>query len=463
MAGRWKVRVSRGVDLRTEFSSNVFLQEADDTQQDTMLGARIRINMSRQGSRASANIRYAPELQLFVQGTQSNRIVHFLNATGDVELIKRLFGIRASARAGQSIIDPNAPFTQDDFNNPDNITDTYSLSINPYILPIRLGDFAVLSMGIDYSYVVNSDSGVQDSLGRDVTINVASGRAFDRFTWDLSTRHTLVSYEDDDDDDLFANLNASANYRINSKWQLNSVFGYDDNDVRTTRDINGFFWRLGATFRPNSRASFAFGVGERYNSTDFSFDASYRHRRSAWTANYTRNLQTARDEFLDRAIFPLVDEFGNPIEDPTLDPESYRLVPGATLDDTVFIADRFNLGWGWTRRRLSLSLNVGFVRRDDLRIDSVTRDGILNFNLGRRLSARSSAGFNGRWLNHVDESISLNDYHQWSAAMSYDRRLSRYMNMNLAYRITVRDAENGNDFAEDRITLLFYAARDYTP
>ena len=463
MAGRWKVRVSRGVDLRTEFSSNVFLEGADDRQQDTMLGARLRINMSRRGSRASANISYSPELRIFLQGTQSNRIVHFLNATGDVELIKRLFGIKASAKAGQSIIDPNASFTQDSFTNPDNVTDTFSLSISPYILPVRLGDFAILSMGINYSIVVYSDSGVQDSLGRDATINLASGRAFDRFTWDLSTRHTLVSYEDEDDNEIFANLTASANYRINRKWQLNSVFGYDNNDVNTTRDINGFFWRLGATYRPNARASFAASVGERYNSTDFSFNAKYRHRRSAWTADYSRNLQTARDEFLERAIFPLTDEFGNPIEDPTLDPYSYQNVPGAALDDTVFIADRFNLGWDWSRRRVNLSVKIGFVRRDDLRLDKVTRDGIVNFNLDRTLSARSSVGLNGSWLNHEDESTSLNDYRQWSAAMSYNRSLSRYMNVNLAYRITVRDAESGDDFAEDRITLLFYAARDHTP
>ena len=273
----------------------------------------------------------------------------------------------------------------------------------------------------------------------------------------------MVSYEDRDDDELFANLTASANYRISRKWQLNSVFGYDNNDVRTTRDINGFFWNLGATYRPLSRASFAVSVGERYNSTDVSLDASYRYRRSAWTVSYSRNLQTARDEFLERNIFPLTDELGNPIEDPTLDPGSYQLVPGAALDDTVFISDRFNLGWAWSRRRTNLGLDVSLVRRDDLTINNVTRDGILSFNLGRRFSAKSSANLNANWLNHVDESTSLNDYRQWSAAISYNRSLSRYMNMNLAYRITVRDSESGNDFAEDRISLFLYAARDYTP
>lgn len=447
-AGRWKVR--KGLDINAEYSGNVFL-EAADTQKDMMLSTRARLNVTRRGGRASASISYAPELRYFVNGTQGNQVVHHLNAVGDIELIERVFGIRASARAGQTIIDPNQPFTQDSFTNPDNVTDTYSLSIKPYLLPIRLGDYATLDMGINFGVVVNSASEVQDSLGRDASVNLASGPYFTRFTWNLASQHTLTSYENEDGDEIFANLTASANYRLSRKWQLNSNFGYDNNDVRTTRDINGFFWRLGATYTPHSRASLAVGVGERYNSADYNLAFSYRHRNTAWSANYSRDLQTARDEFLERAIFPETDQFGNPITDPTLDQATYQLLPGAPLNETVFIADRFNLGMSWRRRRTSLSLNTAYVRRDDLRIDNVTRDWSFSLNLGRGLSPKSSANLSGSWLNHIDDMEGDNDYQQWAAGLNYSYRMSQHMSMNLGYQYTIRDARSGDDFSEDRL------------
>jgi len=460
MAGRWKVRGTKGLDLNTEFSSNVFLDGADDETADSVISARGRLNISRRGSRASVNISYAPELRYYVRGDRDPEIVHFLNANGDIELIERLFGISANARAGQRVIDSNRAFTQDGITNPDNITDTYSVTLSPYLLPIRLGDYAVFELNANYSLVLNSDSDVQDSRGRNATLKLTSGRYFNRLTWSLETQHSIDSYDNRGDDEVFSNLAASLNYYLSRSWQLNSSFGYDDNNVNTTRDINGGFWRLGATYTPHSRASLSAGLGERYNSEDYYLDFSYRHRRIRWFANYDRNIQTAQDEFLERNIFPDEDVFGDPVLDPTLDESSYEVVPGAPLTDTVYISDRLNLGLDWSRRRTNLSLNAGYVRRDDLRIDSITRDWSLRFRLGHRLSPRSSASLNGRWFQRLDDSLEDNDYQQWSGGVSYSYRMSQRMSLGLFYRFTRRDADNGEDFEEDRLGLSLVADYD---
>ncbi len=47
------------------------------------------------------------------------------------EVIDRRLGVRANARAGQRIIDRNQGFAGDGITNPDNVTNTYSLSISP--------------------------------------------------------------------------------------------------------------------------------------------------------------------------------------------------------------------------------------------------------------------------------------------------------------------------------------------
>jgi uncharacterized protein (PEP-CTERM system associated) len=459
-ASRWKTRANIGFTVDT-YSGNVFFDDPneDERDQEVVLRLRPRFHATRQGGRARASISYVPELRYYVNATQSNEIVHFLNASGDVEAIERRLGIRASARAGQQVIDPAQASTEDGVINPDNITNTYSFSISPYLYPIRFGRYATLNIATDIGFVANQDA--QDSRASSASISLVSGPEFGRFFWSIASSARFTDYEDETDN-TFANVNLGLGYHLDRQWTVRADIGKDNNDVQTTRDIDGLTWRLGVDYRPNPRASMSLGYGERYNSQNFDMDFNYRHKRSSWRASYARTLQTANDAFLQRDLFPTEDFSGTLIEDPTLDSGSLDIITdGPALDSTVSIVDSFNLGYSSSYRRTDFGIDTRYNRRDNLQRAEVTKTLTVGLNATRRLTPKASLDARVAYLTYSNENQDNNDYDQWTGSLGYSYSLSENWNLNLAYRVTVRDGSDpARDFTEDRISLNLISSYD---
>ncbi len=449
-AGRWQV--TKNIGLGTDYTGNVFLEPEDGAREkELVLSLLPRISASRSGARASANISYAPQLRYFTQGTQSNDIVHFLNASGDVEVIERRLGIRANARAGQRIIDRNQGFAGDSITNPDNITNTYSFSIAPYLLPIRFGRYATLSVDTGIQYVANQDA-VNSDVG-DISFSLVSGPKFQRFNWSLASSYRTTRF-DDDTSSSFGAVSVGLGYRIDREWRVNATLIQDNNDVDTTRDINGLGWDLGFDWTPSQRTSLSFGLGRRYNSENYRLNFQHRHKKTTWSASYQRTLQTSNDDFLNRILFPTTDPDGNPIVDPSLDPDANTILPGPNIDSTVFIADNFNLQMNWRYRRTTFGFNTGYTRRDNLQAADVSSDLILGFNIGRTMTQRSSGNVTVTLLQHSDQDSANNDYDQWVGNLGYSYSLSQHWSLSMSYQLTFRKTvDAAEDFQEDRISV----------
>ncbi len=453
-AGRWQTRGNISLVTENYFLGNVFLDNtgAREQEKEFVLRLRPRFNATRRGSRASVNISYVPEFSYFLKNTQPNEITHFLNATGDVELIERRLGIRATAKAGQQVIDPNRAASESGLVNPDNITDTYSFSINPYLLPIRFGRFAVLNISTDIGYVINQDA--EDSQASRAGFNLLSGPRFDRLRWRFSTERTFISSEDDNES-TFSFYELGLSYGITRRLFADASIGKDNNTVDTARDINGLRWRLGFNYVPNSRINLNFGYGQRYNTQDFDLALNYRHRRSTFRASYNRVLQTANDAFLARDLFPGEDAEGNVIDDPTQDEGSLTALPGGpVLDGTVSIVDSLNVSFSSSYRRTSYGIDTQYFRRDNLQRSDVTKDYIVRLNIRRRLTPKSSLGASVLLQTHSDDSGNINDYDQWSGNLGYAYRFSKNWSLSVAYNLDIREGNDPlQDFSEDRISV----------
>ncbi len=450
MAGTWRGRT--GADLSVDFSDNVFLTE-DEQQSDTLLRLTPRLNLIYSGSRRfSSSIIYTPSIRYSVQGVRDNEIAHFLNADADAILVRNVFGVRARASAGQRLINRNAAFTEDGLANPDNITNSFRLEINPYLLPIKLGRIAVLTVDTAANLVVNEQGA--DSSGNALDVNLASGRMFTRWRWLLSyNRDFTQSDRDEDPGSTLGSLEASASYFINRLWSIDGAIGYDDLQANTLRDVDGLTWQAGMNWIPSPKSSFRLSYGERFGGSNLLFDFRHRHRQFNWQASLSRDITTANNEFLNRELFPTVDALGNPIEDPSQDPNATEILPGPSLDETLFILDSLNLSANWGRRRTKLTLRLNYSQRDNLVDNLLTEDLFLSLNLRRNLTSRSSASILASWINHIEDNNDNAEYQQWSGSVRYSNSLSNYFTFSMQYFLSHRDARAGENFTENRITL----------
>ncbi len=450
VAGTW--RANTGADLSVDFTDNVFLSE-DEQQSDTLLILTPRLSLSHNGSRRfSSSITYTPSIRYSLQGVRDNEIAHFLNADADVIVLRNIFGVRARASARQRLIDRNAAFTDDGLTNPDNITNTYSIEIVPYSFPTKLGRFAVLAMDFGADLVINEQGA--NSSGNFVNIGLTSGSIFTRWRWGLSyNRDFTQSDQDSDDGSTLRNLEANARYFIDRTWSVSGSIGYDDLQANTLRDVDGLTWRTGLGWNPSPRSSFNLSYGERFSGRNFQFDFHHRHRRLSWQASLQRSITTANNEFLNRNIFPTIDGNGDPIEDPTQDPDATEILPGPTLDETLFILDSLNLSTGWAMNRTNLSLGLNYSQRDSLVDDLITNDLVFSLGMGRKLTPRSTASITATWIKHSEDDNDDAEFEQWSGSLSYSNSLSNYFRFSIQYLLSVRDALTGADFTENRIGM----------
>lgn len=454
-AGRW--HTSTGFSVNTDYSGNVFLK-SEDTQSDLILRLQPRLNMTRSGGRVKTNISYAPELRYYLQGTADNDIANFLNASSDAELIENWFGVRVSANAGQNLIDRGQAFTQDSAINPDNVTDSYSLVFSPYILPQRVGRYFTWSLSYDMDYTAFSSNRVDNSLGRQVGINLASGPFFTTLEWDLSITKQFTDYEDSESDSLSGDqetIDGSFTYHLNRIYALIGDLGYDNLGVDTNRDVSGIYWRAGLEWEPNPRNSARFMIGDRYGDRDYEFEVTHKHRRTNLFARYNRELTDARREILDRSIFPEVDAFGNEIDDPFSDEDSFGIdTGGPTLEDGLYIRDQFRLGMQVDLQRTGLSLEGYYGKRDSLTAESDSSDRGLDLTLSRDVTPKLTASLSINFLDYQDNLDASGDYQQWSSSLQLSRQLSPDSSVQFRYTINNREGTDAtNDFIEDHVSL----------
>lgn len=481
-AGAERLRVQSGLDLTAQYSDNVFLTK-ENKREEYIIIFSPKVWAQKSGRRGLFSVGYAPQLRMYAEGTQANEFVHFLDANFDIELIDRVFGIETIARAGQSIIDRDQNFTPDGIINTDNITNTYSLRISPYLLPIRLARYAILTVKTDLDVVVNSDSQAANSSGNKLNMSLVGGPAFNNFGWSLNVGSSQVRIENEADKTIYqATLNSL--YRVNSLWALSGQIGYDENNINNASDGSwqaGVYWTPnggGATSRnrptPNdltvrnanerssARTSLFFGYGNRFGDTDYQVQFNHRHRKTSWILSYYRTLEASRDDFLNQGIFPGIDEFGNDVTDPLADDNAQTsVITSPARRDSFAKSDRFNLAFWLDLKRTSARVNVGYVRRDDLEIDDVTEDTSLQLQLTRDLATRTKGELNLRWLRRFDEQNTNNDYDQYSIGLTYKYYLYDTVQLRLTYGYTDKVSDNSNAFSENRVMLELVNSANY--
>ena len=448
-SGEWDFDANLGGSVGIEFTDNV--NSSNNANDRGILKFSPNASLHGEGARVKADIDASIQLNDLGGGNSSNPRVQ---ADGQVELLEDLFFIEASSRITSNALNPFQDSGSDLSTNNGNRTDTISYDISPYLV-WRFGDFANSELRYTFNDQSDTENQTNSSSSNEISLNLNSGQFFGPFSWGLSYSKEDVDYDESEDAE-YESVNLNVGYQLNRQWQLIGSVGEDTNEIPAANSkTGGGNWSVGTRWTPNQRTSIQVSTGESFFGTTQSLDASYKRKRSTFTATYSKGATTARELLRDQQVFVLVDEFGNPIINPITGFPFLVALDVATLNEGNFVDERFNAGYAWRGKRSGFSLNIGQSKQSGL--DTVATDGTLKnigFNYDRELS-RNVSGNAGVYWSETNAS-SGNDAETWRYILGLSRQLGETTSVNVRYSLIDRESNTSGDSSkENRLALTF--------
>jgi uncharacterized protein (PEP-CTERM system associated) len=415
------------VEVRESYSDNVALLPANQAQSSWITEASPSFSLVENGPRlklnANASWRTFAYSNSDVPNLQSSTRQY--NAQGTADLVDQLLyldGGASSTRQAISAFGPANASPYTDYNN----TDIRTWRLSPY-LRHRFGSTADLEVRYSRDAVSGGSTGFGDSMSSTRSANLASGTAYGNFGWNLSYYHQDLS-------DQYAghsssqSAQAGARYLIVPRFALTGTIGYDDYDYPTlAQRTGGRSWTVGFDWQPSTRTSVKATWGRRYFGKTGSLDAVHRTPHTIWSATYSDQVTTSRQQFVLPAAFDTAAMLDNLFAATYPDPvqrqqavNAYITTLGlpATLRDNInFLSNRYerdrHLQGNLTFRgaRSSLVLSVFNDRRNALSLsqsDSVLLGNQMS-NLNDNVRQRgASANFSYRVSSRTNATVSTN-------------------------------------------------------
>ncbi len=223
-----------------------------------------------------------------------------LSGSADAILVENWFFIDSTVSISQNEITPFASGGNDSFNRTGNTNTTYDYSVSPYIAR-RFKDTAELNLRYTWDDQFNTADAVEDSSSESAQALLGSVPGVSKYSWGLQGDYSKVSYDDsfvgdenfgqeNVDDSELSSAQLNQGFQLDRFWQVNGFYGQEWNDFVSSRDdIDGTFWDVGLRWTPNTRTTVDAGYGDRFFGANPRFAATYRHKRSAFSASYAKD------------------------------------------------------------------------------------------------------------------------------------------------------------------------------
>lgn len=295
-------------------------------------GRNARVQLS-----ASANASYY-KYSRERAGTRSNNSQY--DANGRVKVIDELLYVDAAARRSSRAISAFGPNNDNGFSD-ENSADVSTWSVSPYLTQ-RFGNFAVGSLRYTHEQVKSDTSRFGDSTTDSAAFNLASGRAWREFGWNLGYRREDLQTETFGDSSS-ENALLRLSYALHRTFRLTASGGYDSYDYEAAGGAStaGPSWSVGFAWRPSARTAVDLSVGRHFLGNTGSLAASHRSRHTVWRLNYSDGVTNSRRQFTGAQTVDtvgLIDSlFAVTIPDPLARREAvldYLLLTGLPLSST---------------------------------------------------------------------------------------------------------------------------------
>lgn len=380
-----------------------------------------------------------------------------VDARGSAILIEDWVKFNATGRANQNEVSPFIGGGGDSLDGNGNTNTYYRYSLSP-VLSRRLKDFATYNLRYTYDEVINTQDSVSDSTSDSWATNLESGNS-GQISWDVFGNYREVSFSDDDfvttnnsngtnreprQDTELKSAGLRLGHQINREWQVNGTSGYEWNDYQTfnDEDTSGVTWDVGVRWTPSARTTVSTGVGDRFFGKTPRLSASHRHKRSTFSADYSKSITFGRDILTQGNDFnPNLGNFSS------------------LNSQSPIIDERFTLGYAYSGRRA----NINFIgshseqTQEDNGLNS-TFDN-LAFTYAPLVPRPYSLSGTLSWSKSDPRSefgVPVDDFSDnseaWITGVTVGRTLNNRMDVSLNYRYTDQQSDSTfNEYQENRV------------
>lgn len=303
-AAEWKV--TPRISLEETYTDNVALVPSNAAKSDWITQVTPGVSIEGKGDRLRLNADYALQNLVYANDSSRDNFYHQLNASVNATLVENTLFMDAKGNIQQQATSLLGPVSQGNLNT-SNISDVSSYSLSPYLLH-KFGSSAVGELRFTHDSVNTQVGGLSDSSANKVDLKLNSGPSFYDLGWGLSYTHEKTNYDlrQDTDSKVFT---GTASYRVFPKLRAIATAGYEKNNFiyLAGQEPRGSFWSAGLSWTPTTQTNVDASVGERFFGKTYAFGLNHRTAQSTWVANYSQNITSMRQDFLN----PLTQEWAN--------------------------------------------------------------------------------------------------------------------------------------------------------
>lgn len=473
LATEWKV--APRLALSETYSDNILLAPSGSKKSEWVTQVNPGVSIEGSGADLRVSADYSLQNLIYANDSRRNNFFHQLNANANATLVDNTLFLDASGGISQQATSLLGPSSNQNLN-PGNVTDVSNYSVSPYLLH-RFGSAAVGQLRFTHDAVSSGAGGLSDSSADRVDFRLNSGASFRDLSWGITYTDEKVDYDlrQDVESKVFT---GTASYPVQPKLRVIATAGYEKNNFTylAGQEPKGSFWSAGLSWAPTTQTNVDASVGERYFGKTHTLGLSHRTAQTTWIANYSQNVTSTRQDFLN----PMTQEFANLFQatgfhtldrSPLSSQEALDLAkalmnelgrPNLLLTNQYYLSKQLLGSVAIHRGKSLVTLTATHSVRESVETTTLGTDSFSAVNnvkqygmsaqWAMQMSPRDTINLGAGLTRSVFPDISRTDDTS-SITLDVTRKLEKKLNGSLGFRHSLRTSNDSqNEYTENAIT-----------
>lgn len=432
--GEWDVVPH--LSISEEYTDNVTLA-GQNTLQDYITSINTGLSVRGNSARLRSNIDYNLQKQIYDSEDNFSGLNHQLQGNNALTVIDQWLYFDANSTISQQTIDNSNTFGRDNRSQAGNRTDVIFYEFRPSVRR-RFGSWANFNGSFTKGSTSTSGGNINSrGSGDDEVINLrlSSGERFARMPVAVSYTRNEEEFDSGSGNEQ-ERYNAEISYILNRKFRFNFEVGSESNSSSAGGNGGGsaLTWSVGGTYNPTPRTELRGNFGERRFGNSTNFSLSHRMRRWVFGVNYTETIRTRSQELRDLVLVPIIDEFGNPVLDPTLNSGILNPDDLSSINENSFTSENLGANIAYQGRLSSFSFSYFDSSRTGSGTAMENTNRGVRSSISRSLSRRLRIAMSILWRENESDSVLNNKVLLLSPSIRYTLGPHTDLSVNYTYR-----------------------------